>query len=292
MNWACPATPSATPRCSHDALERRQIAVLAYHPHLSDAADAALARFVNSGGKLLACYLVPPRLAAALGFSDAQYVRQQRPGQFAEIRFEAAGVAGLPAAVRQDSWNIMVLRPAGFHARVVGRWYDDAGHADRPGGPVAERSRRVASATSSCPTIAKARSRCSPRCWVIYRRRFGGGWPRRNWIGPGGPAIAATSRRRLRLSTAGGDRGGRGRSLTPPRRRWPAARRDFAAGPLRRGRRRGAAAATTNWSEAYLRAQPTPHAAKPAPCGTIRARGPIRATGTARPASWPATVST
>ena len=48
-------------------------------------------------------------------------------GQFAEIRFEAADVAGLPAAVRQDSWNLMVFRPAGFHARVAGRWYDDAG---------------------------------------------------------------------------------------------------------------------------------------------------------------------
>ena len=110
-----------------DGLRGRQLAVLAYDPQLSDAADAALARFVSSGGKVLACYLVPPRLAAALGFRDARYVRQQRPGQFAEIRFEAADVAGLPAAVRQDSWNLMVFRPVGFHARVAGRWYDDAG---------------------------------------------------------------------------------------------------------------------------------------------------------------------
>ncbi len=109
------------------ALERRSIAVLAYHPHLGDAQTAALVRFVRSGGKLLACYLLPPRLATALGFGNAQYVRQQRPGQFAEIRFQAADIAGLPASVRQDSWNIMVLQPAGFHARIIGRWFDDAG---------------------------------------------------------------------------------------------------------------------------------------------------------------------
>jgi uncharacterized lipoprotein YddW (UPF0748 family) len=112
---------------SRDGLRGRPLAVLAYHPQLPDAADAALARFVQSGGKVLACYLVPPRLAAALGFSAARYVRQQRPGQFAEIRFTAADVAGLPPSVRQDSWNLMVPRAAAFHARVIGRWYDDAG---------------------------------------------------------------------------------------------------------------------------------------------------------------------
>ena len=88
-------------------LQQRQIAVLAYHPQPSEAAVAALAHFVQSGGKLLVCYVLPPRLGAALGFSDAQYLRQQRPGQFAEIRFQAADIAGLPPSVRQDSWNIL-----------------------------------------------------------------------------------------------------------------------------------------------------------------------------------------
>ena len=113
---------------SHGALEQRRIAVLAYHPQPSEAAVAALAHFVQSGGKLLVCYALPPRLGVMLGFSDAQYLRQQRPGQFAEIRFQAAGVAGLPPSVQQDSWNILVPRPTGFNARVVGLWYDDAGH--------------------------------------------------------------------------------------------------------------------------------------------------------------------
>ena len=48
-------------------------------------------------------------------------------GQFAEIRCDDAQVAGLPPSIRQDSWNITVARPAGFGARIVGRWYDDAG---------------------------------------------------------------------------------------------------------------------------------------------------------------------
>ena len=82
---------------------------------------------MQSGGKLLVCYRLPPRLAASLGFDHVEYVRQQRPGQFAQVRFDAADLPGLPQSVQQDSWNIMDVRPAGHHARVIGRWYDQAG---------------------------------------------------------------------------------------------------------------------------------------------------------------------
>ena len=111
------------------ALQGRRIAVLPYHPRLSDEAVTALVRFVQSGGKLLVCYTLPPRLATALGFDHADYVPQQRQGQFAEIRFDAPDISGLPQSIRQDSWNITAAQPAGYNARVIGRWYDDAGKA-------------------------------------------------------------------------------------------------------------------------------------------------------------------
>ena len=106
---------------------QRSVIILAYNPYLDEQTAAGLSRFVQSGGKLLVCYLLPPRLAAALGFDHVEYVRQQRPGQFAEISFEAADLPGLPHTVRQDSWNITAARPAGYNARVIGRWYDQAG---------------------------------------------------------------------------------------------------------------------------------------------------------------------
>jgi uncharacterized lipoprotein YddW (UPF0748 family) len=118
----------------HGALGRRRVAVLAYNPGLGNEAAAALERFVDAGGKLLVCYKLPGRLGPVLGFGGAKYVRQQRRGQFAEIRFDAADVPGLPQKVRQASWNITAAEPIGHNARVIGYWYDDAG---RPTGHAA-----------------------------------------------------------------------------------------------------------------------------------------------------------
>lgn len=108
-------------------LARRRIALLAYHPALSDEAVGALARHVQSGGKLVLCYQLPPRLGEVLGFGRAKYVRPERPDQFAEMRFEAPDVPGLPKAVLQSSWNITAAEPVGFRARVIGRWFDAQG---------------------------------------------------------------------------------------------------------------------------------------------------------------------
>ena len=109
------------------ALGKRRVAILAYNPRLDAETAAALERFVAGGGKLLVCYLLPRRLGQVLGFDDPKYVRQERPGDFAQIRFDAADLPELPESVRQASWNITAAEPAGHNARVIGRWYDDAG---------------------------------------------------------------------------------------------------------------------------------------------------------------------
>ncbi len=112
----------------HGALGDRRVAVLAYHPRLDEEAAAALGQFVEGGGKLIACYSLPPRLAEAIGVGPRKHVAQERPGQFAEIRFEAADIPGLPESVRQASWKITAAEPGGHGARVIGRWYDDEGN--------------------------------------------------------------------------------------------------------------------------------------------------------------------
>ena len=111
------------------AIGGRRVAILPYNPSLGDDCAASLTRFARSGGKLLVCYWLDSRLGAALGFGRTKYVRQKRDGQFAEMRFDAANVADLPASVRQKSWNIMVAEPTGHNARVIGRWYDAEGNA-------------------------------------------------------------------------------------------------------------------------------------------------------------------
>jgi len=108
-------------------LGKRRVAVLAYHPRLGGEAADALARFVAGGGKLFACYSLPPQLAGLLGLEDLRYTRQARAGQFAEIRFESDDVPGLPLSVRQNSWNLAVPERLS-EAEVIGRWYDDEGN--------------------------------------------------------------------------------------------------------------------------------------------------------------------
>ena len=50
-------------------------------------------------------------------------------GSSPKCDFDAADIRGLPKSVRQKSWNITLVEPTGQNARVVGRWFDDAGHA-------------------------------------------------------------------------------------------------------------------------------------------------------------------
>lgn len=109
------------------ALGDRRVAILAYHPDLDQPATEALEKFVQSGGKLLACYHLPGRLAKAIGFDKFKYVGQKGPGYFAEIRFVAADIPGLPASVRQASWNITAAEPASPDARVIGHWFTEKG---------------------------------------------------------------------------------------------------------------------------------------------------------------------
>ena len=112
---------------THGALRRRQVAILAYNPRVAPQAMTALREFVAEGGKVFLCYHLPTALGNILGFGQPKYLRPQTPEQFSEIRFDAAGMPGLPKAVRQSSWNITTVEPAGHNARVVGRWFDGQG---------------------------------------------------------------------------------------------------------------------------------------------------------------------
>jgi uncharacterized lipoprotein YddW (UPF0748 family) len=122
------------------ALGDRDVAILAYTPGLSNEAVAGLVQYAERGGKVLVCYQLPTALGNALGFSHPAYFRQEREGQFAEVRFNDKTMMGLPAAMRQASWNITAAQPSGFQARVVGYWYDlDGQPTNQPALLVSER---------------------------------------------------------------------------------------------------------------------------------------------------------
>lgn len=104
------------------------VVVLAYRPGLNQATEEALVRYVAGGGKVVACYQMPPRLAAALGFGQLRYVRDEPRGRFSWIEFgndeETLSTLG---RLRQHSWNITDARPTAADARIVARWLDADG---------------------------------------------------------------------------------------------------------------------------------------------------------------------
>ena len=110
------------------ALKKAKVALFPYNPVLTDLEVEAMKQFVESGGKLVLFYSLHGEVAKLLGIRGTGWVKQKQPGDFAEIRFDAADVRGLPSSVRQRSWNITVAEPVGENARVIGRWFDLEGN--------------------------------------------------------------------------------------------------------------------------------------------------------------------
>ncbi|MEN6407972.1 MAG: family 10 glycosylhydrolase [Thermoguttaceae bacterium] len=109
------------------ALDRHRVALLLNNPDPSPECVAALERFVQSGGKLVVCHWLPERLGSLLGFGAAKRTLQQRKGEFSEIRFDRLDIAGLPTSVRQQPLAIAAVEPVGQNARIIARWFDNAG---------------------------------------------------------------------------------------------------------------------------------------------------------------------
>ena len=105
------------------ALKGKNIAIFGYSPGMSDKAADEIEKFVAAGGKIVVCYSIHPRVAKLLGLANLDYQPAQPPGKFAEINLEGAGIEGMPAAIRQDSWNADIATPA-EGARVIGVWQD------------------------------------------------------------------------------------------------------------------------------------------------------------------------
>ncbi len=109
------------------ALKHAKAALFALPSKLVKGEADAVKAFVQRGGKIFVFYSLPKELADLLGVQHVGWKKQERPGQFAEIRFTADDIAGLPKSVKQRSWNITLAEPAGRGARVIGHWFDDQG---------------------------------------------------------------------------------------------------------------------------------------------------------------------
>ncbi|MBI5831159.1 MAG: family 10 glycosylhydrolase [Armatimonadetes bacterium] len=100
------------------------LVVLPYN-RLDDGQVAALAAYVASGGRLVACFTTgSPRLPELLGLALGPLAEPTRPDELDQMVFEESARAALPLLperLEQDSWNAFALTP-GDGTRVLARW--------------------------------------------------------------------------------------------------------------------------------------------------------------------------
>ncbi len=107
------------------ALKDYKLAIFAYNPKMSEGEIAKVREFVEAGGKIMSYYSLPEGMAEIYGIKSVSYVREEWKGQFALMKFDAPEVEGLPAEVRQHTWNLTNVEPADEGTKIIAWWYDD-----------------------------------------------------------------------------------------------------------------------------------------------------------------------
>ncbi|MBN1477821.1 family 10 glycosylhydrolase [Candidatus Sumerlaeota bacterium] len=104
-------------------LSDARLLLVGHHAYLSDAAMDEVDAWVAGGGRVIAFFTLPPRVASLLGLhhlgSSGQDMRA--------MHFDAPDVVGLPDVVEQATWNIFLAEPDRPDARVIATWEADDG---------------------------------------------------------------------------------------------------------------------------------------------------------------------
>lgn len=117
-----------------ERLSHLELIVLPHNPVMPEDAAKALVEFLKDGGRLLSFFGMHQSLRPYAKIDAGPFVRPARPGGFATIRFLEGAISGAPAAVGQNSWNILEPKPVPGASRVVAEWLDPQG---RPTGHAA-----------------------------------------------------------------------------------------------------------------------------------------------------------
>lgn len=112
-----------------ERLQAKRVVILPHNPGLPDTTTGAVAEFVERGGKLLAFYSLPAKLAKIAGVGGGAHLGAPEPGYFASIRATSDSLPGLPTAVGQASWNIRRTEPVAGRSRVVATWFNERGES-------------------------------------------------------------------------------------------------------------------------------------------------------------------
>ncbi len=108
-------------------LKDKKLVILPYNPGMPDNIAEQIANYIRIGGKLIACYILPKRLQAAVGIKTGTHVREEYKGYFASIRPSIRPLPGIPDITLQNSWNICRASAVEGRGRVGAWWYDNKG---------------------------------------------------------------------------------------------------------------------------------------------------------------------
>ena len=112
-----------------ERLKRAKLVILPHNPSMPAKVADEIGRFLEGGGKLLACYTLPNRLESVVGIRSGPHVGQRQPGHFASIRPSKEPLEGSPAITKQASWNIHRASAVRGRSRVAAYWYDNKGQS-------------------------------------------------------------------------------------------------------------------------------------------------------------------
>ncbi len=102
-----------------------KLIILPYNPYPAKSTIPALTKFTARGGRLIVAYSLPPDLAPLLGLGDKDWHKTGTDQLFSAISFKSVSSTGLPAIMRQNSWNAHI--PEIKNAKVLGYWQNGSG---------------------------------------------------------------------------------------------------------------------------------------------------------------------
>jgi|GEM_PF-51268 len=104
-------------------LDGASLAILPYNPVTSAIEVQKIEAFVQSGGKLIVCYVVDSAVTDLLGVNRLGW----KECSVCAMRFSQSTMPGLPARAGQASWNFIEAAPAGSNAQITATWEDCTG---------------------------------------------------------------------------------------------------------------------------------------------------------------------
>ena len=114
---------------SEAQLKSHRLVILPLNPVIAPQTVRLLKNFIANGGKLFVTYTLPDTVAPLLGLRQTNWLKQEAPGHFASIQFNAPDILDMPVSIRQASWNVTVAEPTTPDTKIIGYWHNAKGES-------------------------------------------------------------------------------------------------------------------------------------------------------------------